>query len=63
LIEHTCGGAICGWWKFCQGFLGYAQVGLTDTWIKREIYSGIGGDPSTSINITLVSLRYYPFQK
>ncbi|MBV9912321.1 MAG: hypothetical protein JOZ93_07080, partial [Sinobacteraceae bacterium] len=45
------------------GFLGYAQVGLTDTWIKREIYSGVGGDPSTYINIALVSFRYYPFQK
>ncbi len=59
IISATLG----GWWKFYQGFLGYAQVGLTDTWIKREIYSAIGGDPSTYINITLVSLRYYPFQK
>jgi hypothetical protein len=52
-----------GWWKFYQGWLGYAQVGLTDTWIKREIFSGVGGDPDTNINITLLSFRYYPFQK
>ncbi len=56
-------GTLGGWWKFYRGFLGYAQVGLTDTWIKREIYSGIGGDPSTYINIALLSFRYYPFQK
>ena len=24
---------------------------------------GVGGDPNTNINITMVSFRYYPFQK
>jgi len=52
-----------GWWKFYSGWLGNAQVGLSDTWVKREIFSGVGGDPSTNINIFLVSFRYYPFQK
>lgn len=56
-------GTLGGWWKFYQGYLGNAQIGLSDTWIKREIFSGIGGDPNTNINITMVSFRYYPFQK
>jgi hypothetical protein len=56
-------GTVGGWWKFYQGWLGNGQIGLTDTWIKREIFSGIGGDPNTNINITMVSFRYYPFQK
>jgi hypothetical protein len=56
-------GTVGGWWKFYQGWLGNGQVGISDTWIKREIFSGLGGDPSTNINITLVSFRYYPFQK
>jgi hypothetical protein len=56
-------GTVGGWWKFYQGWLGNGQVGISDTWIKREIFSGIGGDPNTNINITLVSFRYYPFQK
>ena len=56
-------GTLGGWWKFYQGWLGNGQIGISDTWIKREIYSGIGGDPSTNINITMVSFRYYPFQK
>jgi hypothetical protein len=56
-------GTVGGWWKFYQGWLGNGQVGLSDTWIKREIFSGVGGDPNTNINITLVSFRYYPFQK
>jgi hypothetical protein len=59
IISGTAG----GWWKFYHGWLGNAQIGLTDTWIKREIFDGIGGDPSTNINITMVSFRYYPFQK
>ena len=45
---------IGGWWKFYQGWLGNGQVGISDTWIKREIFSGVGGDPSTNINITLI---------
>jgi hypothetical protein len=56
-------GTIGGWWKFYSGTLGNAQVGITDTYIKREIFSGVGGDPNTNINIALVSFRYYPFQK
>ena len=56
-------GTIGGWWKFYSGTLGNAQVGITDTYVKREIFSGVGGDPNTNINIALVSFRYYPFQK
>jgi hypothetical protein len=52
-----------GWWKFYQGTMGNAQVGLSDTYIQREIYSGVGGDPATNINIALLSFRYYPYQK
>jgi hypothetical protein len=60
--------AVGGWWKFYQGWLGNAQFGLSDTWVKREIFSGSTGggtfgDPSTNINIFLASFRYYPFQK
>jgi hypothetical protein len=56
-------GTIGGWWKFYQGPLGNAQIGVTDTYIKREIFSGVGGAPNTNINILLFSFRYYPFQK
>jgi hypothetical protein len=56
-------GTLGGWWKFYQGWLGNGQVGISDTWVKREIFSGVGGDPNTSINIALISFRYYPFQK
>jgi hypothetical protein len=54
---------IGGWWKFYEGKLGNMQLGVTDTYIRREIFPGVGGDPSTNINIALVSFRYYPYQK
>jgi type II secretory pathway pseudopilin PulG len=56
-------GAIGGWWKFYQGPLGNMQVGLSDTYIKRESFGGTGGAPNTNINIILVAFRYYPFQR
>jgi hypothetical protein len=56
-------GTVGGWWKFYSGPLGNGQIGLTDTYVKREIFSGVGGDPNTNINIAMVSFRYYPFQK
>ena len=64
---------IGGWWKFYQGALGNMQFGLQFTNVKREIYAGVGPqvnglagplvNPSTSINIGLLSFRYYPYQK
>jgi hypothetical protein len=57
-------GTIGGWWKFYSGPLGNAQVGVTDTYIKRESFAALdGGAPDTNINILLFSFRYYPFQK
>ncbi len=56
-------GTIGGWWKFYEGRIGNMQLGVTDTYIRRDIFGGIGGAPSTNINIALVSFRYYPYQK
>lgn len=54
---------IGGWWKFYQGVIGNMQLGLQLTHVKREVYSGVGGDPSTGINVGELSFRFYPFQK
>jgi hypothetical protein len=51
-----------GWWKFYRGSLGNAQFGTTWTYVRRNTFSGLGGDPSTNINVILASFRYYPFQ-
>jgi hypothetical protein len=56
-------GTLGGWWKFYEGRIGNMQLGATDTYIRREIFAGVGGAPSTNINIALLSFRYYPYQK
>jgi hypothetical protein len=53
---------IGAWWKFYQGPLGYMQVGAQGAYTKREIFTGIGGDPSTNLTGGMVSFRYYPYQ-
>ncbi len=50
-----------GWWKFYKGSFGTMQAGLQDSYTRREIFRGTGGAPNTNDNITMVSLRYYPF--
>ena len=61
--NYIASGTAGGWWKFYQGPLGNMQVGLTDTYLKRQAFEGVGGAPSTNMNIVAVSFRYYPFQK
>lgn len=51
------------WWKFYEGVMGNMQFGATDTYIRRSVFAGAGGDPATNINIALLSFRYYPYQK
>jgi hypothetical protein len=56
-------GTVGSWWKFYRGGLGNMQIGFTDTFIRREIFTGIGGAPATNINIAMLSFRYYPYQQ
>ena len=52
------------WWKYYQGTLGNAQVGLQLSHTTRDTFAGLSGiEPSTSINYYYLSFRYYPFQK
>ncbi len=55
-------GTLGGWWKFREGPLGNFQIGATDTYLKRAIFAGVGAEPSTNMNIVMVSFRYYPYQ-
>ncbi len=56
-------GTLGGWYRFYEGQLGNMQIGATDTYIRRDIFAGVGGAPQTNINIAMVSFRYYPYQK
>ena len=57
-ITQVTGGA---WWKFYQGNMGLMKVGLQNSYTWRNIFAGVGGNPSTNDDITMVSFRYYPF--
>jgi len=49
------------WQNVYKGNYGRVAVGAQYAYIKREVFEGIGGAPSTDDNIILTSIRYYPF--
>jgi hypothetical protein len=49
------------WQNVYKGNYGRAAVGAQYEYIKREVFAGLGGAPSTDDNIILTSIRYYPF--
>ncbi|MBV9653816.1 MAG: hypothetical protein JOZ42_04545 [Acetobacteraceae bacterium] len=58
LVEGTLG----AWWTFLKGNYGSMRLGAQYAYVKRDIFSGVGGGPSTDDNIVMVSFRYYPFE-
>lgn len=55
--------AVGEWWKVFQGDIGNFQIGVQYSHTKRKAFAGVGGDPSTDINMGFVSFRWYPYQK
>ena len=55
-------GTVGGWWRFFKGNYGTAQVGAQYEYLRRQIFSGVGGSKGTDDNVVLISLRYLPFQ-
>jgi hypothetical protein len=51
------------WWKVYQGTIGNFQIGLQYTYEDRHAFSGVGGAPSTNLNMGFISFRYYPYQR
>lgn len=51
------------WWKAYQGPMGNFQVGLQYTYTDRVAFEGVGGAPSTNMNMVFTSFRYYPYQR
>ena len=54
--------ALGGYWKFFKGDIGTMQAGLQLEHIKRETFEGVGGAPSTDLNVLFFSLKFFPFQ-
>jgi hypothetical protein len=51
------------WWKYYQGALGNLQFGIQGSYTKRKIFSGLGGNPDTSLTVGMLAFRFYPYQK
>ena len=51
-----------GWWRFLHGPFGTAELGAQYSFTHRQIFQGIGGEPSTNEQIFMASFRYLPFQ-
>ena len=49
------------WYRVYRGDYGTLQIGAQLSYTRRNIFSGIGGSPSTDDLILLTSLRYSPF--
>ena len=50
------------WWRFFKGRFGTVEGGTQLAYSRREIWSGIGGDPHTSMSQIFFDFRYLPFQ-
>ena len=47
------------WHDLYTGNLGRVRVGAQYEYLRRELFAGIGGAPTTDNNIILTSIRYY----
>ena len=55
-------GTVGFWWRFLHGNFGTMQLGAQYAYIRRNVFPGVGGEPSADENMVFVSFRYYPFQ-
>ena len=55
-------GTVGAYWKFLHGNFGTMQVGAQYSYTKRNIFSGVGGSPSTDENVVLLNFKYLPFE-
>ncbi|TWB68403.1 hypothetical protein FBZ87_111105 [Nitrospirillum amazonense] len=49
------------WWKFYHGNMGTMQFGMQGEYIRRDLFEGVGGSPSTDDTVLYTAFRYYPF--
>lgn len=56
------GGAIGGWWRFLRGNYGTMMAGASFTYVRKNVFPGVGGSPKANEQIFMTSLRYYPFE-
>jgi len=55
-------GTVGAWWRFLQGNFGMMALGAQYAYVRRNVFPGVGGEPTANENIMMISFRYYPFQ-
>ncbi|HUN44037.1 MAG TPA: hypothetical protein VMU81_27410 [Acetobacteraceae bacterium] len=55
-------GTVGVWWRFLHGNYGMMELGGQYAYVRRNVFPGVGGEPSANENMVMVSFRYYPFQ-
>lgn len=58
LVEGTIG----EWWRWLSGPWGTMALGTQYSYVRRNVFAGVGGTPKANENIFMLSMRYYPFQ-
>lgn len=56
------GGAIGFWWRFLHANYGTMMAGASYTYVRKNVFQGIGGSPTANEQVFMTSLRYYPFE-
>ena len=56
------GGVIGAWWRFLHGNYGTMMAGASYSYVRRNLFAGIGGAPYANEQVFMASLRYYPFE-
>jgi hypothetical protein len=61
-IAALAGGTFGFWWRFLHGNFGTMMGGASYSYVRKNIFRGIGGSPYANEQIFLAAFRYYPFE-
>lgn len=55
-------GTVGQWWRWLSGRWGTMALGTQYSYVRKSVFTGIGGSPTQNEHILMLSLRAYPFQ-
>ena len=61
-IAALTGGTFGFWWRFLHGNAGTMMAGASYSYVRKNVFQGIGGSPYANEQIFLAAFRYYPFE-
>lgn len=61
-IAALAGGTFGFWWRFLRANIGTMMAGASYSYVRKNVFQGIGGSPYANEQIFLAAFRYYPFE-